>query len=146
MRLERFLDGVAGTALKEALSVEAPPLLKKAQDPKHGDYQVNGLLGLAKREKKNPRELAEPVAEKLRAHPAIERAEVAGPGFVNLALSSAFLGTTLKDMLADPRLGVPLADRRQKTVVDYSSPNIAKQMHVGHLRSTILGHAIVELL
>ena len=146
MRIERFLDDVASTAIERALGTRAPAILRPTNDPKNGDYQVNGVMPLAKQQKKNPRELAEPVAAALREHPAIAKAEVAGPGFVNVTLSPTFIGDTLKAALADARDGVPTTDTKHRVIVDYSSPNIAKQMHVGHLRSTILGHAICELL
>jgi len=141
-----MLDEIAASAMERALGVRAPAMLRPTTDAKHGDYQINGLMALAKQQKKNPRELAEPVATALRDHPAIAKAEVAGPGFVNVTLSTTFLGERLQHALADARDGVPAADEKHRVIVDYSSPNIAKQMHVGHLRSTILGHAICELL
>lgn len=146
MRIERYLDEVASSAIERALGARSPALLRPTSDPKNGDYQVNGLMALAKQQKKSPRELAEPVAVLLREHEAIEKAEVAGPGFVNVTLSRAWLAAQLKSSLADTRDGVPLVETKHRIIVDYSSPNIAKQMHVGHLRSTILGHAICELL
>jgi arginyl-tRNA synthetase len=146
MRIERFFDDLARLAIRDALGVEAPALLKPTQDPKHGDYQVNGAMALAKQRKESPRDLAVKIADALAKSPAVATAEVAGPGFVNLRLSDGWIGETLARWIDDPRDGVPAVDRPERIVVDYSSPNIAKQMHVGHLRSTILGHAIVSML
>jgi arginyl-tRNA synthetase len=146
MRIERFLDDVGRQAIQAALGLDAPAALRPTTDPKHGDYQLNGLLPLAKQLGKKPRELAEAVAAKLREHEAIAAAEVAGPGFVNLRLSEPWLGSELDRALQDAvRDGVPEALRRERVIVDFSSPNIAKQMHVGHLRSTIIGDAIVRI-
>ena len=147
MRIERYLDEAAAEAIREAFGVEQPALLRATQDPKLGDYQVNAAMPLAKQLKKPPREIAGPIAERMRAHPAIAEAEVAGPGFVNLRLDDGWVADRLAEALADTeRDGVPRIEHPKKIVVDFSSPNIAKQMHVGHLRSTIIGDAIARLL
>jgi arginyl-tRNA synthetase len=147
MRIESFLDALAGTAIDAALGVSAAAVLRPTSDPKHGDYQVNGVLPLAKKLGKNPRELALLVAEKLRVHEAIAEAEVAGPGFINLRLADSWLASRLTEFLADgERDGVPTSATRERVIVDFSGTNIAKQMHVGHLRSTIIGDALVRIL
>ena len=96
-------------------------------------------MPLAKRLGKSPRELAGPIADAMAATDPVARAEVAGPGFVNLRLDDAWLGSRLDALASDPRNGIDRVTEPKTVVVDFSSPNIAKQMHVGHLRSTILG-------
>ncbi len=123
-------------------------IVKPATDPRFGDYQANGAMALAKQLKTNPRQLAEQVVAHLDVADLCEPPEIAGPGFINLRLKPACVASHLLRINADPsaRLGIEPAGESRRVVVDFSAPNIAKEMHVGHLRSTIIGDAICRLL
>jgi arginyl-tRNA synthetase len=121
----------------------ADPLIRPSS---FADYQSNVALPLGKQLGRPPRELAAEIASQLDLTDVFDRVEVSGPGFINLTLRDGWIAGQATAALADPRLGVPLADPRQKVVVDYSSPNVVKEMHVGHLRTTVVGDAVVRTL
>lgn len=111
-----------------------------------GDYQINGAMAAAKLLKMNPRQLAEQLVQKLDLTGIADKAEIAGPGFINVTLNKGWLAKQLQHAGADARFGVTANTTPQTVVVDYSAPNLAKEMHVGHLRSTIIGDAVVRTL
>ena len=141
MSLKNTLNSRFKTAM-QALNIpsECTPLLNISGKPKFGDYQANGAMGAAKYLKTNPRDLAQKILDQVDLSGIAEKTEIAGPGFINITLKNDYIANCLKDCLDKPTV------QSNIVVVDYSAPNLAKEMHVGHLRSTTIGDAIARTL
>ena len=140
--------------LRRAFAVAAPEgsdpaafatAVRPGTDPKFGDYQANGCMSIGKSTGKNPREVAELVRLRVDLEPLAPKPDIAGPGFLNAKLHDAWISRTLTSLVHDQNLGIEPPERPLSVVVDYSSPNVAKPMHVGHIRSTVIGEALSRI-
>jgi len=147
--LKRTLTDFIGAELATLTGLdEVNPNVITASKPEFGDYQANGVMGIAKKLGRNPRELGTELLARLNAaaNPLVSHYELAGPGFINIHLAGDALRDRANELLVEPRLLVLQTGSPQTIVVDYSSPNLAKEMHVGHLRGTIIGDSIARIL
>lgn len=143
---EAALGALVQQALADELGAEhaaADPLIRPSS---FADFQSNVAMSLSKRLGRPPRDLALPIAARLALAPAVASAEVSGPGFINITLADDWIGGQASGQLADARLGVPAPGLSDRVVVDYSGPNVAKELHAGHLRPTVVGDSIVRVL
>ena len=158
MNIKQILsEKVIQAMVASGLPSDTNPAISISSRPQFGDYQANGVMGAAKKLKTNPRALATTVVEHLDLSGIATKIELAGPGFINIHLCKEWLSEQVNIAANDEKLGVSqrntenvsantVQDKPQTVVVDYSAPNLAKEMHVGHLRSTIIGDAVVKTL
>ena len=150
--LQSQIERAFRAAIRAALGFDADPVVTPSQNEKFGDYQSNAPMGLAKQlaertgQKTNPRQVAEQIRAKLDLGDIAQETSIAGPGFINVRLAPEWIARQLKTIATDPRLGVEPVPDPQTVVIDYSGLNVAKEMHVGHLRSTIIGDAISRII
>ncbi|GGB41435.1 arginine--tRNA ligase [Oceanisphaera marina] len=147
--IQALLEQTVSTLKQQGkLPAELAPRIQvdRTKDKAHGDLATNLALLLAKPAGQNPRALAQLLVDNLPASELVAKTELAGPGFINFFLDSNWLGGQVDAMVANDRANVPVVDQPKTIVVDYSAPNVAKEMHVGHLRSTIIGDALVRTL
>ena len=146
MKIKSQLSTIIQNALKDAeIQTNENVVISDATKPEFGDYQFNGAMKLAKTLKKNPREIATNIVNNIDTSDIIKKVEIAGPGFINIWLDNKWLSQKTTQIIDDKRVGVGFVDNPKTVVVDYSGPNMAKQMHVGHLRSTIIGDTLATL-